>query len=132
MSNKLNLGLMLEMGFDRATVKALEHIQDQVGISDSAPSIADVVKQFEEYALSNLEAQSALAAVEELRGELQATRGYLVSLQAAFDDLTAAVAVLASIPNYQTQINELNESIAALRGVDQLRNRIESIEDRLA
>lgn len=72
----------------------------------------DGVKQFEEYAATSLEAAEALRAVDELRNELASTRSDMQSLRRLIDELSAA---LATPPQN-----------------DQLRSRVQSLEDRLA
>ena len=112
MTSKLNLSLLLQLGLDRASVEALRRIEVKVGASDNGPSIQDTVKQFEEYAVTSTEAQAALREIAELRGEFQMTQTSIKSLQTAVDELLA--------------------QISALPSADIFRNRIESIEDRLA
>ena len=78
----------------------------------TGPSTVDNAQQFEEYPLSNPDAVEALRAVDELRNELASTRSSLHALQSQIDGLTAAIVSLSSTSEF--------------------RNRIESIEDRLA
>ena len=73
---------------------------------------SDMAAQFEEYPLSNPDAQEALRGVDELRNALDSTRSELQSIRTLLDGLTT--------------------SIEGIRPATDYRNRIESLEDRLA
>lgn len=72
----------------------------------------DNQKQFEEYALSVPDAVEALRGIDELRNEIAISKSEVQALRSVVDDLLSSVAV--------------NPQIGAFR------NRIESLEDRLA
>lgn len=133
MAIKLNLGSLLDAGLSRADMAALRITQKKGGIEDGAVTPADNQKQFEEYAISNLEAQDALRGVEELRQQIAGIRSANDSLVTMIDELRND---LASSRNdavmLRTIIDDFTVILSALPTADQFRNRIESIEDRLA
>lgn len=112
MTLRLNSSRLLELGFTRSDVATLTTLLARSGIADGSVTPADNQKQFEEYPVTNLEAIEAQRGVEELRHELATTRGEMQALRAKYDELELRV---AAIPQH-----------------DQLRNRIETIEARLA
>lgn len=93
----------------------------------------DVHEQFEEYAVSSTEAQEALRGVEELRNAREAASDTRTNeLVRQIDELRNE---LASSRNDVSQLRSLIEEISARIGEpysDQIRNRVESLEDRLA
>lgn len=109
---RLNLPLLMQLGFTRADVETLRVLLERSGISDAAITPQDNQMQFEEEPLTSPEAMKALREAEDLRNEMQYIRGDVQAIRSLLDDLQSA--------------------IADSRGLDQLRSRIESIEDRLA
>lgn len=109
---KLNLSALMKAGFTRPDVDALQTILNRSGIGDNAITTLDNQKQFEEEPLTSPEAMKALRLAEELHGELQYIRSDLQSLRA--------------------QIEEMQNNQSDRPNLDQLRNRIADIEDRLA
>ena len=103
----------------------------------SGISTADNAQQFEEYAVTSLEAVEALRAADELRNEVALSRASMSNLDSiealrAVDDIRNEIASSrVSLQYLQTQIDDFSVQLSALQTYSDLRNRIESIEDRL-
>lgn len=114
MTIKLNRTKLAELGFSPVDVAALTRVLQRSGTSDDALTPADNAMQFEEWAVTSLEAVEALRGVEELRHMQQHREDPAIHvLMGAVDELR-------------------NELASAKNEVQSLRNRIESLEDRLA
>ena len=94
----------------------LSYLLQQLGGPPVTTSVtvtaSDIQQQFEEYPLTNPDAVEALRGVDELRNTIDSTRSELQSLRSVLDEHTAALEAIRSVTDY--------------------RNRIESLEDRLA
>lgn len=93
----------------------------------------DVHEQFEEYAVSSIEAQEALRGIDELRNAREPTSDTRTDeLVRQVDELRSE---LATSRNDTSQLRSLFEELStriAEPYTNQLRNRVESLEDRLA
>lgn len=114
MTIKLNYGLLMQLGFSRADIAALTTVITRSGIAENSLTAADNAKQFEEWPVTSLEGIEAKRGVDELR-----------QMQERGQD--------PAIHELIRMVDELSNEQAATRSeVQALRNRIESLEDRLA
>jgi hypothetical protein len=93
----------------------------------------DVQRQYEEYAVTSIEAVEALRGVEELRNaDMRGIDGRVQEMRGQIEDLQQEIAKSLN------QFNQLREQIEDLASrvpepsTDELRNRVETIEARLA
>ena len=113
MTIKLSIGPLMALGFSRADIAALQALVSRSGgTSDAAVTAIDNQRQFEEYAITSLEAAEALRGADELRNVVQQSDPMIRELMRAVD--------------------ELRNDMAAVRNLADLRSRIEQIEDRIA
>lgn len=111
----------------------LQTIGGPAVITGGGISPIDVHQQFEEYAASNIEAQEALRGVDELRNAGNKSSDTRTDeLIRQVDELRTELASSRNdLSQFRGLLDELSTRITESYA-DQLRNRIESIEDRLA
>lgn len=114
-----------------------------VGVNSNGTSTAipgggisplEVQKQYEEYPLTNPDAEEALRGVDELRNAYEVRQDPLVhELSLSVDELRNEIAYSKNDAQaLRSVIDDLMIVMAAPQIADSLRNRIELIEDRLA
>ena len=91
-----------------------------------------IQQQFEEYAVSSPEALDAQRGVDELRNADRPQDAQIAPLMAAVDELRNELAYAKNeVQALRGVVDDLLSATAALTVVDQFRNRIADLEDRL-
>ena len=134
MTVKLSIAPLMALGLNRADIAALQALLVRSGgPADDVVTPMDNQRQFEEYAISPLEAIEAQRGVDELRQVQQQQDPLIHELANAVDELRNELAASrADTQALRGLIEELTAASAAPVQNDQLRNRVQSIEDRLA
>ena len=134
MTIKLSVAPLMALGFNRADIAALQALLSRSGgAGDVVVTPMDNQRQFEEYAISPLEAIEAQRGVDELRQVQQQQDPMVRELASAVDELRNELAASRSdMQALRGLIDELTAASAAPAQAEQLRSRVQSIEDRLA